>query len=268
MSRRVMLQGVLYSAALVLQCITFLASFIVKEPHSIFAIGVLNSIFYPSQGLLNALIYAMPYFLQKMKKRRKAQQNISTSSNQDQQNKSSLSWLKSSFTFFDRSLILRKLNKSMSGVQDKVHGESKQKDVLESNNSRVDVSKQKYLTGDKTVENSDRGEQMLYLNVSSKSKGRNEEKIDDSKGEDFNPANSSSLMLLSCPEEEEAIEPSSFALSRNSKSKQEEKSSLQFSSALEVTSEVCNIVDIIDNKGNESDDESYVDDYLKMIDIE
>ena len=86
----------------------------------------------------------------------------------------------------------------------------------------------------------------------------------DIKGEKSNGANQSSLML-SCVEQEEAGEPLPLPLSPNSELKKEEQSQLEYFSALEENPENC---DNVNNYGIDSDDESYVDDYLKMMEIE
>ena len=78
-----------------------------------------------------------------------------------------------------------------------------------------------------------------------------------------------SSLMLSCvaeEEEEEAIKSSSFGLSYpNSQlnNKEEEHSNLEYFSALEANTEIYD--NGVNNEGNESDDESDIDDYLKMM---
>ena len=72
--------------------------------------------------------------------------------------------------------------------------------------------------------------------------------------------------MLSCVDQEETNEESlSFVLSQSSELKNEKQSQLEFFSALEEVN--TEYYDNVDNEDNNSDDESYVDDYLKMMEI-
>ena len=79
MTRRVMIQGILYSATIASICLTFLLSVILSSLDFSYAIGILASIILPLQGFWNALIYMIPLFLNIVKKRCKSQQNVSGS---------------------------------------------------------------------------------------------------------------------------------------------------------------------------------------------
>jgi hypothetical protein len=76
-SRRVMLQGVLYSLALVLTYI-FVGVLIIKKDDALYVLYIFGFIFWPLQGFFNALIYSIPVFqrmYKKWKAKRKERQN-------------------------------------------------------------------------------------------------------------------------------------------------------------------------------------------------
>ena len=87
------------------------------------------------------------------------------------------------------------------------------------------------------------------------------------KGEDSNAPSTSSILMLSYVDQEEANESSSFAaIYQNSELEKEEHSHLEWFSALKVNTE-CR-----DNANNDEDNNidngSYMDDYLKMMELE
>ena len=69
--------------------------------------------------------------------------------------------------------------------------------------------------------------------------------------------------MLSCVEQEEADKSLSFTLTQNSELKNDEQSLLEYFSALEANTEGCDNVYNEDN--DDSDNKSYVDDYLIMM---
>ena len=70
MSHRVMVQGILYSAALTSLCVIYTLGPIYSMYGSSYAIEVLGSILLPLQGFWNALIYMVPLFRQIVRKNR------------------------------------------------------------------------------------------------------------------------------------------------------------------------------------------------------
>jgi len=89
MSRRVMIQGVLYSAALLIQTIV-LGTLALRIPaiHTSFSIRYLAAITLPLQGFLNVLIYMIPNFKKWVEKMRcKSRQNLTTTTQQNTPNK-------------------------------------------------------------------------------------------------------------------------------------------------------------------------------------
>ena len=250
MSHRVMIQGILYSAALASKCLIFmLLVLIFSVMNYTYVTEILTSILLPLHGLWNALIYMKPLFRQIVKRRCKSRQK-------DNNNLPKASpWLK-------RLLLgsvwnpnrTSKESKSNINQQLEVQDESKDGKVLKGND-RVGVLKV----------NSKEEEQILHVNASSKL-NRKVAMLEEIKGEEYNIATPSSLMMFTCvEEEEEAGESLSFPLPRNSELKREEEQSQleHFFSALEIIADDC---DDVDNEENDSDDEScYVDDYIRMM---
>ena len=254
MSRRVMVQGVLYSAALASLCLTFILVFMNSASYTIYEVQVLAAILFPLQGFWNALIYKMPVIRQIVKNKCKSRQNISGSI-QDSQNTSKASWLtRLSIIFWIRRRTSKESKGSSNQQVDIVKDESKKGDALEGGNDRVELLKV----------NTKQEEQILPVNASSELKSGNV-MFKETKGDDSGAFSSSSLML-SCVEQEEGGESLSFALSRNSELEKEEQSQLECFSALEANTEGCDNVVNKDNHDS-ADDESYVDDYLKMMEL-
>ena len=169
MSRRVMLQGILYSAILILLCICFVLIVFIQALDSSYAVEIMNSIFFPSQGFFNALIYMIPLFKQIMKKRRnkkKAQQNVQSSiqnqqhtpsSIQNHQNiSSSTSWLaRLKLVCSSQTSSINKITKSNIRQQLDAESKCREGEILVDNNSRDDVFKLTFCPNDKLEENSD-----------------------------------------------------------------------------------------------------------------
>ena len=78
MSRRVMLQGVLYSAVLFILIIVAILAFILSALDTSFSVELLASIIFPSQGFWNVLIYLIPTFKKWIEKRYKPPKNLTT----------------------------------------------------------------------------------------------------------------------------------------------------------------------------------------------
>lgn len=248
MSRRIMIQGILYSATLVCQTVIFIVCYLTAS-----AI-LLQNILLPLQGFFNALIYMIPLFKQKMAERRKAWQNSSSSVNPVQ------------------SKIYLKRN--TSGHVKEVKSECKEEEGLSSNDNAVDVFRRKSCSDEKSPGlNSKQEEQIIPLNISSEStKYEKRAIIEEVKEEDLvvSMATSSPLFLSSCVEEEEqekASKSSFYGLYQNSELKNEvELNPEHFSPVQEEISEVC--VDDVNNHEDVDDvrnDEIYIDDYLKML---
>lgn len=77
MSRRVMVQGVLYSAILLSQNIVFILSYVLPIPvlETSFTVNLMTAIIYPLQGFFNAFTYMIPLF-RKMMMERKSRKSI------------------------------------------------------------------------------------------------------------------------------------------------------------------------------------------------
>ena len=255
MSQRVMIQGIPYSAALASLCLTFTLGIIINSLNLTspsYVVQVLGSILLPLQGFWNALIYMTPLFRQILKKRCKSrQQNISNSMH-DSQTTSKGSWLSKSFrTFYQIRKRISKESKNSTQQLEVQDGED-----LEGNNSVGVFNK---------VNNKEEEKMSLSLNTcSSRRVVMFKEKV---KSEEDSNALTSSSLMLSCAEYGEADKSLSFtALSQNSELKNEELSQLEYFSALDVVNTEC--CDNVEDEDNSSDDESYVDDYLKMMEIE
>ena len=277
-SRRVMEQGILYSVVLFSLIFPYfvlaVVFFVTSSLESIsYTVSMLISIIVPLQGFFNAIIYKKPQFQRMIKKRRKTKQNI-PSPIQDQQTISKtwlIKWKELLWTKMRTSKTSRKKGNT-SGQIEAEQGESKVEGGLVDINSRVDVSKQNPLPGCSIKDANSKQEQqeVLYFKAISESSGTHESEKEKIKGEDTNNNNvgAVSSLMLSCvaeEEEEEAIKPSSFGLSHpNSQlNKEEEHSNLEYFSALEANAEIYD--NDVNNEGNESDDESDIDDYLKMM---
>ena len=255
MSHRVRLQGILYSAALTLLCLSQI-SLVANMFNYNYAFDLVLSIFGPLQGFWNALIYMIPLFQQLVKKICKSQQNVSlTQHNQNTSSKTSLLTRLSKFFWIQNRTSKESKGNSSNQYVEEVQDESKEGEDLEGGNNRVGVLKV----------NNKQEEQILPVNASSElNKNRKVVMFKDMiKGEDSNAVNSSSLML-SCVEQEEADEPLFFPLSQNSELEKGDQSQLEYFSALEVNTEGC---DNVEDEDNNSDDESYVDDYFRMMEI-
>ena len=257
MSRRVRLQGILYSAALASMCLgIFLVTMQMPDRRS-YVVDVLFSILSPLQGFWNVMIYKKPLLEQITKKVCKSsQQNISGSSQDYQNTSKGSSWLTSLSKFWIQKRTSKKSKGTSSNnkqVEDK--DESKKgEDLEEGTKDRVGILKV----------NSKQKEQILPVNASSELKSGKVVMFKEIKGEDSNAVTSSTLML-SCVEQEEADEPLSFGLSqRNSELEKGDQSQLEYFSALEVNTDGC---DNVNDEDNDSDNETYVDDYLKMMEI-
>lgn len=219
MSRRIMLQGILYtSAALfspIIPCL-FVTISDVQRMHSFsYTVEILCSIFLPLQGLFNALIYMIPLFKQIMKKRRKkkAQQKIQ-GVNAQQLNRDSIPNQQ------NLSINETPTRNSLSRQDIEAKIECKEEEILvDDKNEMIGASKQIFYPCDKMEENSDQEEETPYnLNASYESESEKVamEKI---RGEDSNIAVKSSLMVSQIEKEDD----------------------------------------------EDSDDDSFIDDYLKMI---
>ena len=262
MSHRVMVQGILYSAVIISQCLTYVLVVDIRQLDSIYAIQMLGSIMFPLQGFWNVLIYMMPLFRQIIKKRCKSRQNVSDliQDNQSVSKSSCYCLSKTMGIFFRFSKSTSKESHSNSSQQvEEVQDGSKKVEDLEDNDG-VGVLK---------FNNTRQEEQIIDVNANNTSSELKSSKVvmfEEIKGDDSNAGiSSSSLMLPSCVEQEETGELLSFTtLSQNSELKKEEPSQLLCFSVPEVNSEYCNDVD---NRDSDSDDESYVDDYLKMMEI-
>ena len=68
-SRRIMIQGILYSAVLASLCLTYIFKALIPGLDFSFSVEVVASIMIPLQGLWNGLIYMMPLFQQIIKKK-------------------------------------------------------------------------------------------------------------------------------------------------------------------------------------------------------
>ena len=259
MSHSLMVQGILYSAALASLCISFILVVILSVLDSSYAVQVLGSILLPLQGFWNALTYSKPQIEQIIKKIYKSQQNVCSLIQQCYQNTSEkASWMTRFRMIFIRKRTSKESRVCNSNQQVEVQDESKKEEDIEQggNEDRVGVLK---------VNTIKQEEQMSHVNPpSSELKDRKSIMIKEIKGDNNSNALILSSLMLSCDEQEEANEELlSFALTQNSELKNEEQSQMENFSALEANVEGC------DNIGNEdnddSDNESYVDDYLRMM---
>ena len=254
MSRRIMVQGILYSAAIASLCILIILLVVVSALDSSYAVDMLVAILAPLQGFWNALIYVKPQIEQTVKKMFiKSQQDVSNLIPDNQNMSKKESWLTRLRMMSWISERTSKQSKGSSSQQVEVQDKSKKAEDIEGGNEdRVGVLK---------VTTSKQETKMPHINKFSESKGKKSAMSKEMKGEDSNALSSSSLML-SCVEQEEADESLSFALTRNSEL-ENEQSQLEYFSALEANTEG------FDNVGNEDNDdgdnESYVDDYLRMM---
>ena len=256
-SRRIRLQGILYSAALASLCFAFILLVTLNVLNYSYVLEFLCSILQPLQGFWNALIYMIPLLFQQFaKKICKSQQNVNNSTQNNQNTSSKASWLTRLSRFWIQTRTSKESKKGSSKNQKvEVQDESKKEEEdLEGGNNRAGVLKVK-----KKQE-----EQILPVNASSELKSRRKVVIfKENKGEYSNAAAPSSLMISCVEEQEEADGPLSFELSQNSELGNGEQSQLEYFSALEVNTEGCDNVDDEDDKY--IDDESYVDDYLRMM---
>ena len=252
-SRRVMMQGILYSVTLTSLCLTFILTMAISELDTFYILDILGSVIFPMHGFWNCLIYMIPLFRQIIKNRCKSQQNV-LGSIQDHQSTSKTCWLA---TRLNKFWIRRRTSKESKGSSseqvEEVQDESKRGENLEGGNDGVGVYKM----------NSKQKDQIMDVNLSSELDHRKTVKFKEIKGEDSNTLNSSSLMLSCVEQQEEVGEP----LYQNYELKKEERSQLDYFSVLEeVNAEGYDNIDHGDN--NNSDNESYVDDYLKMMETE
>ena len=262
MSRRVMLQGILYSVALASICLAYILMVFIP---ALYPSYVLTSILFPLQGFWNALIYMKPLFRQIVKKTCKSQQNVSGSTQQDNQNASKISfWLTRLNMFWIRKRKLKESKGSSNEQVEEVQDESKKEedDIVEGGRT------ERVLGGLKTNDRNQGEEKRIHVNAngSALSNSIKLSMFKDIKEDNSNALNSSSFIACSCVEQEETGELLSFAFSQNSELKNEEQSQLDYFSALEeVNNEGCD--NVADNEDNNSDDESYVDDYLRMMEL-
>ena len=269
MSRRVMVQGILYSAALVSLCfITFLVAFI-RALDSSYAVDFLASILLPLQGFWNAMIYLKPQIEKMVKKICKTRKNVSdlTQDNQNTSSKKTCCWwtkLQKKCSWIQRKRSWRELKGSRTQQVDKEVQDESKKGVELGYNNGVGVLK---------VNSSKQEEQIMDKNANDTSSLLNSRKkvmFEDSikGGDDSNAVTTLSSLMLSCVEqEEEASEALPFTtLSQNSEMKEEEQSQLEYFTALEEVN--TEYYDNIDDGDSDSDDDSDVDDYLRMMSIE
>ena len=206
-----------------------------------------------------------------VKKICKTRKNVSdlTQDNQNTSSKKTCCWwtkLQKKCSWIQRKRSWRELKGSRTQQVDKEVQDESKKGVELGYNNGVGVLK---------VNSSKQEEQIMDVNANdafSLSKSRKKVMFKDIKGGDDSNAITttlSSLMLSSYAEqkEEAGAESLSFTtlLSQNSESKKEEQSQSEYFSALEEVN--TEYYDIIDDRDSDSDDESYVDDYLKMMEL-
>ena len=214
MSRRVMIQGILYSAALFLTCISFILIEISEKLSKSYTVEILNSIFFPLQGFLNAAIYLIPISQQLIRRRR---ESIRRSFLERQQNPSGASpWLTTSIAFMNRFLQSKEGNKSSSDEKIDIQSEQCKQGGILDRYSGVFVPKESIHASDIVNVNDKQEEQMVHLDSSSnKSKTKKEAKIIGEIKDEEN-ANSVKPSPLLYVEEEEEQKPPSLALYQNS----------------------------------------------------
>ena len=260
MSRRIMVQGILYSAALATLCLTLILAFAIAQLDSYYAVEVLAAIFYSLQGFWNGLIYMMPLFRKFVKNRCKSQQNDSGSVHYDQ-NTSKTNWLTRLRTFWKHERT-SKDSKNSNAHQVRSQDEESKKEEDSEDHDGVGVLN---VNSSRKQE-----EQIMDVNANDISSLSNNNKKAmfkeiEEEGTDL-VTTSTSLMLSNAEQQEEAgAESLSFTtlLSQNSELEKKRQSRLEYFSALEELNNEYN--DNIDDGDSDSDDESYVDDYLRMM---
>ena len=287
MSRRVMIQGVLYAAVL-------LYPIIIYSLHGAFnnsyIVSMLGTAFFPSQGFFNAFIYAIPSFRRMMEKRRQRAESQYNNSNlrliqdQEQDLPKRPFWLTTlKITLSNRLRRRSKRNNGMAGddiLSHKSKSSSHSRQAVELHEHGYDEGKypnrqNKAIFLKPLVDTEDQidmnriqeDDQKLCLSSSVElmtiKEATKEEEIKREK--DSNDIITSKAMLPSCVLDKEEQVVKSFASS-------------QFSELREDQSQQCSIVKVDDvdgidlfesakNVDNQSDDESYIDDYLKLGEI-
>ena len=275
MSQRVMTQGILYSVALFSLFIAFilLNAIAINVIESSYAVEYISSILYPLQGFWNALIYMTPQFRRMVRKRHEIQENISlfcsrlmrrekaqgNDSNliHDDQRNTSRNWLTRLRMIILQIRKSKELDKSSNrSDQVKAECECEEEKVSEESNNQVGILTQQKHHSDHKI---------AAISKQEEDKGEYEATVGNLKGEDSNILTVSGIIPVLSIQEVEVVKSSNLSLSQDSGLKEENEPDLvEHSLTLEVN------VDVSDNISNEgSDDEtSYVDDYLRMIEID
>ena len=246
MSRRIMIQGILYSAVLFSQCTPFFLIAFVKALNSSYTIEILNAIFFPLQGFLNALIYMIPLFQKLMKKRRESKQKKMSNSVPILEQTRKPSILPPSAAFF-----ISKASKTTSHSESILHGPCKQGDVLDCD-SELGVSKEVVYPSGKIDVNSKQQEE-----TSESKTGEEAMILGDIKGLSTKTSNTQSPLFYIDEEKQEESESFKNSGLKTSGGELSRQNCSQIASEADL-----GVFENIENEDDNSDDE---DDYLKMM---
>ena len=316
-SKRVMVQGVLYAVVLLYPIIIFgLHRAFFKN----YTVSMLTTIFFPSQGFFNAFIYAIPSFRRMMEKRRRrraeSQQNNNNNSklvqeDQEQDLSKRPSWLITwkitlSNHLRRRSLNLRrsKRNNGIMTGDGGINNILSQKIKSNSHNSRQEVvlhehghespNNQNKVTFPKSLVHPTGEQEMDMEMIQEGGEPKNlcssslieEMDIEEATKEEQSKREEESTNVVITTSK--ALLPSSYILDKEEQavksfvlshfSELEDDHSQQHSHDKVVADEVGDIdvndIDVIesatkniDNESDDDDDESYIDDYLKLSEI-
>lgn len=285
MSRRVMLQGILYGFLLLYPPVVLIL-ITIRPP--VFAFFLLGNIFFPLQGFFNALIYAIPVFKQMIKKsrkksRRKQQEQQGIIMLMQGQQNTSKETLLMRWKLFWNQLLGSKGNGVEGGNSS---DPNKSKSILCSsdsgqaglkcgyNNQEVGAEASKYQSKRATFSkeiihtegNNNQNGYNSSLNFSSELLGIEEEtKEEITRREDSKDTAASRGNMLQHVDEERTAPGKPLSHHFEVKDKKDESWQHYFT-AFELD------VDVFESVKNEDsediDDESYVDDYLRLMRIE
>ena len=264
-SRRVMIQGVLYGSVLLYPAVLF--SFYTASIHNS-TVLLLGRIFFPLLGFFNALIYAIPSFRQVIKKM--------CNHNKAEQNTSKSSWLKRWRRTLSMCLLRSKTKNGMT--DDNIparesksdRGRNAELQVFGYNQGEYSNHPKKIMFPTKQMVHTEgplrglnrknNGQELRFnLLSSSELRDKNEEIKEEIKSEDSNFMTTSNP-LQNGDVEQQVDEP--LALSSQSFSDLERIDQHYFT-AFDVNTDIFESAN--NNEEIDSDDESFVDDYLKLM---